>query len=45
MFGERQCALRDPEGHHWWFTQHLEDVAPHTWGARLETEEEVKIQR
>lgn len=37
VFGERQCALQDPEGHYWWFTQHVEDVAPQAWGAHLET--------
>lgn len=36
VFGERQCALADLEGHHWWFTQHLNDVAPEAWGAQLE---------
>jgi uncharacterized glyoxalase superfamily protein PhnB len=39
VFGERQCALADLEGHHWWFTQHIHDVQPESWGARLEDQE------
>jgi uncharacterized glyoxalase superfamily protein PhnB len=31
-FGERQCTIRDPWGHHWTFSQTLADVAPEEWG-------------
>jgi uncharacterized glyoxalase superfamily protein PhnB len=32
MFGERQYSAQDPAGHHWTFTQTLEDLAPEDWG-------------
>ena len=31
-YGERDCTLEDPAGHHWQFTQTLRDVAPEEWG-------------
>jgi uncharacterized glyoxalase superfamily protein PhnB len=31
-FGERQCTVLDPWGHHWTFSQTLADVAPQEWG-------------
>jgi len=31
-FGERQCSVRDPWGHHWTFSQTIADVAPEEWG-------------
>ena len=31
-FGERQCTVRDPWGHHWTFSQTIVDVAPEDWG-------------
>ena len=31
-FGERQCAVLDPWGHHWTLSQTLADVAPEDWG-------------
>jgi len=34
-FGERQYTAEDPEGHRWVFSQHVADVAPHQWGAKL----------
>jgi uncharacterized glyoxalase superfamily protein PhnB len=34
-FGERQYTAEDPEGHRWTFSQHIADVAPDQWGARL----------
>jgi uncharacterized glyoxalase superfamily protein PhnB len=34
-FGERQYTAEDPEGHRWVFSQHVADVAPQQWGARL----------
>jgi uncharacterized glyoxalase superfamily protein PhnB len=34
-FGERQYTAEDPEGHRWAFSQHIADVAPEAWGARL----------
>ena len=32
-YGDRNCMVLDPEGHQWWFAQHLQDVAPEDWGA------------
>ena len=32
-YGDRNCAVTDPEGHQWWFGQTLRDVAPEEWGA------------
>ena len=34
-FGERQYTAEDPEGHRWTFSQHIADVAPESWGAKL----------
>ena len=34
-FGERQYSALDPEGHRWTFSQHIADVPPHVWGAKL----------
>ena len=31
-FGERQCTVRDPWGHHWTFSQTIVDVAREDWG-------------
>jgi uncharacterized glyoxalase superfamily protein PhnB len=31
-YGERQCEVEDPAGHHWIFSQTLRDVAPEEWG-------------
>jgi uncharacterized glyoxalase superfamily protein PhnB len=32
QFGERQCTVLDPWGHHWTFSQTIADVAPEDWG-------------
>jgi uncharacterized glyoxalase superfamily protein PhnB len=32
-YGDRNCAVTDPEGHQWWFAKTLSDVAPEEWGA------------
>jgi PhnB protein len=32
-FGERSYEAEDCEGHRWFFSQHVADVAPHDWGA------------
>ena len=34
-FGERQYTAEDPEGHRWTFSQHVADVPPQQWGAKL----------
>ena len=31
-YGERQCTVRDPWGHHWTFSETIADVAPEQWG-------------
>jgi uncharacterized glyoxalase superfamily protein PhnB len=31
-FGERQCSVLDPWGHHWTLSQTIADVAPEEWG-------------
>ena len=31
-YGERQYAAEDPAGHHWTFSETLDDVAPEAWG-------------
>jgi uncharacterized glyoxalase superfamily protein PhnB len=36
-YGERQYAVEDPEGHHWLFSQHVRDVSPVEWGAKVST--------
>lgn len=33
MYGERQYAVEDLEGHHWLFSKHARDVDPTEWGA------------
>ena len=33
-FGERQCTVLDPWGHHWTFSQTIADVAPEDWGGK-----------
>ena len=32
QFGERQCAVVDPWGRHWTFSQTIADIAPEDWG-------------
>jgi uncharacterized glyoxalase superfamily protein PhnB len=32
MYGERQYTAEDLAGHHWTFTETIDDVAPETWG-------------
>ncbi len=34
-YGERVYHVRDPWGHSWEFSQHVRDVAPQDWGARV----------
>ena len=34
-YGERQYACEDLAGHHWTFSETLEDVAPESWGGIL----------
>lgn len=34
-WGLRQYLVRDHEGHMWEFTQHVRDVPPEDWGARV----------
>ena len=34
-YGERQYAAEDPAGHHWTFSETLEDVDPASWGGTL----------
>ena len=31
-YGDRHYGARDPEGHEWWFGQHVEDVSPDALG-------------
>ncbi|ETX03790.1 MAG: hypothetical protein ETSY2_32540, partial [Candidatus Entotheonella gemina] len=28
FYGDRRYGAEDPEGHHWYFAQHIRDVAP-----------------
>jgi PhnB protein len=28
FYGDRRCGLADPEGHQWFFAQHVRDVSP-----------------
>jgi uncharacterized glyoxalase superfamily protein PhnB len=35
VYGERQYGVVDIEGHHWLFSQHVRDVDPTEWGARI----------
>jgi uncharacterized glyoxalase superfamily protein PhnB len=32
-YGERRFGAKDPEGHSWWFSHQLREVAPEDWGA------------
>jgi len=34
-YGERQYGVEDIEGHHWLFSQHVRDVSPDQWGAKI----------
>ena len=34
-YGDRSYHVKDPEGHSWYFSQHLRDVAPDEWGAQV----------
>jgi uncharacterized glyoxalase superfamily protein PhnB len=34
-YGERQYEVEDPYGHHWTFSQTLDDVDPPEWGGTL----------
>jgi uncharacterized glyoxalase superfamily protein PhnB len=35
VYGERQYTAADPAGHHWTFSETLEDVHPESWGGIL----------
>jgi uncharacterized glyoxalase superfamily protein PhnB len=35
VYGERQFAVEDLDGHHWTFSETIKDVAPEEWGARV----------
>ncbi|MGA9669539.1 MAG: VOC family protein [Terracidiphilus sp.] len=35
VYGERQFAVEDLEGHKWLFSQHARDVDPSEWGATV----------
>ena len=32
-YGDRRYTAIDPEGHHWFFAQHMQEVSPEEWGA------------
>ena len=32
-YGDRNCAVTDPEGHQWWLAQTMREVSPEEWGA------------
>jgi len=34
-YGERQYTAADPAGHHWTFSESVDDVDPATWGGLL----------
>lgn len=34
-YGDRMYSAKDPEGHRWDFCQHIKDVAPEEWGAKV----------
>jgi uncharacterized glyoxalase superfamily protein PhnB len=34
-YGDRSYHARDGEGHSWYFSQHVRDVAPEEWGAQV----------
>lgn len=33
IYGERQYAVTDLDGHHWLFSRHAHDLSPEDWGA------------
>jgi|HubBroStandDraft_6_1064221.scaffolds.fasta_scaffold05523_4 predicted enzyme related to lactoylglutathione lyase len=35
VYGERQYAATDLDGHHWLFSKHARDVSPQEWGAKI----------
>ena len=35
MYGEQQYGVEDLEGHRWLFSQHVRDVSPEEWGAKV----------
>lgn len=35
MYGERQYGVEDLEGYRWLFSQHVRDVSPEEWGAKI----------
>jgi predicted enzyme related to lactoylglutathione lyase len=35
VYGERQYAAEDLDGHHWLFSKHARDVSPDEWGATV----------
>lgn len=37
VYGEFQYAVLDLDGHHWLFSQHVRDLAPEDWGAKVST--------
>lgn len=34
-YGDRMYSVLDPEGHRWDFCQHVKDVPPEDWGAKV----------
>lgn len=42
-YGERHYKVEDIEGHHWTFSQTIEDVDPATWGGVLRVKDAPKI--
>jgi PhnB protein len=34
-YGERRFGATDPEGHKWFFSQPIREVAPEEWGAKV----------
>jgi uncharacterized glyoxalase superfamily protein PhnB len=34
-YGERRYIATDPEGHYWFFSQTIREVAPEEWGAEV----------
>jgi uncharacterized glyoxalase superfamily protein PhnB len=34
-YGELQYAVLDLDGHHWLFSQHVRDLSPDSWGAKI----------
>jgi uncharacterized glyoxalase superfamily protein PhnB len=35
VYGEKQYAAEDLDGHRWLFSQHARDLSPEDWGARI----------